>query len=1529
MSKFTTKSSYSLLKTNPKLTGNVKLVVDSNDFIYLESIDASPELTRNKYKKVPLNLESNWSNALYTFFNNGSLPSSIVYALQDNEDFYSIKKEYAKQYYTPYQQGASPKISKLYDEQISYFAPIWLEPNDIPEHFAIFKIQEPVSVSTKNETEPFNQQLEDKIYNTNYFENEPNSTYFFDTILSKSKLLKVYDLGQDTTIGKYLRNHINDTRVPNSSLTIDWNNQRQSTINGISLTKSGFVNESFNLFSEAFPVDRTVTEMDSLITKQFEINNVIHPNIINLEFLFDDEEDDDYTINRYFGVYFNRKDITKFTLDSEAFYTKKYENLPQNKNILSKNDIDIVSDKNIFLENKNGVKLFIDYENNYELLSSDIKGKDTLPYVYSTDGNFFDINNSIDWNNNEVVLKDTSINTNEFKGFAKESVGIIPSTKTNVNGRSYFEFTIEGTTNSFELRIRSVDEKSSDFDLNQVFIGDIGLEPGTFNTNKFSLSGTPENIANAIVGAVNNYSIIDEDFNIFGITKFNRVIFYTRGENEYWNNYEYLLFSKDVLFDNVISFPNIELETLSTFNQKRLDNGQSEFMDYDSIVSGATAMFSEPEWYIIQKNLTGGNNTPKNRIRIPIEFKEYFDVSLFMKSLTWYTPIISIDAYLDEPIYQNGRIVNFNNIDSYLSINCNDDVFITKGAYCEIFEIENNKVGLMSLYPVKQFDVDQFRSTYGRDGDGYIDLLQENYIQKSGATGASGNLIIENSIQNFKDTGFKRLGGVVNEDTGEIPKIENEYNRLKENEVPELSIKGRIIPYINKWIYDDTGKDVRENPYRLTSNSAFSYDNFSPSNVNKIPDFRYFTHEWYYLQKYPYYLSTEEKINSFSYFDRYLDINEIYDINTDVYFTYFTQNKVDGISFPNKFKYSVISAGNEDKFGETFFRGAKIKFKRRTDTSTELDFNIENIGVFSSDEFNDYKFSAVFNNNSKKPLSYNVIENKKFKSITFFIEANLDDYYLTRSPSGELFLDRSSLYIIESKYDSDGEVSDTELSGAICPYITDSQGNNIANFRILNINGENIYEITGVKNTGNGSIPNYDKQVLPNETGGYNDIKIEINASSIINITGIISSSKNTIRAKAFTFNGTPFTITYKPVFPRKDQCDDTVAIYLSGGFNAYKGTIEDISFASIYDKVNNGSPDINYITVNEDGSIENNTFLIEFEPYSTNAKADYSTTNPIIFNGIKNSDFKPIGSNVIPLKNTLISAMFRFNGNYNPKVDDTLLFNDDFGNSFNEEIRDNLEYTNTQFFSTYPGFALYKQLYINKINEQNPLAILDLNKDSALRPEFWKVGEISLDKQDSYIFRSCWDHNYHKKYDSKVKFISYPGYIEPKEVSSFLASTIMNIPDAIKIDTYHQENIKVELVNNTLQGNIQNRNELIKKIVPNLEKLFVKYVNDTYNYRRTFTLDDDIIRYIETNILIRYFLNNNYAYVKFSNKNSDAPLVVTNKSEQELILDGFTRLDNIRFSQIPFNPFDISFVYNKPSDKNVTLAFVSNIQVI
>ena len=44
------KTSFGLLRTNPKLTTNVKLIADSKDGLFLESFDANDELSKSKYK---------------------------------------------------------------------------------------------------------------------------------------------------------------------------------------------------------------------------------------------------------------------------------------------------------------------------------------------------------------------------------------------------------------------------------------------------------------------------------------------------------------------------------------------------------------------------------------------------------------------------------------------------------------------------------------------------------------------------------------------------------------------------------------------------------------------------------------------------------------------------------------------------------------------------------------------------------------------------------------------------------------------------------------------------------------------------------------------------------------------------------------------------------------------------------------------------------------------------------------------------------------------------------------------------------------------------------------------------------------------------------------------------------------------------------------------------------------------------------------------------------------------------------------
>ena len=134
-------TSFGLVRTNPKLTGNVKLVIDSVQNLYFESIDANAELAKDKYKAYPIDPTSQHDSNLYRFFSNGNTPESIVFGVKTNVALDSTSSNFADQYdFSEYFSGARYCISKNYAEKFKYFAPIYLN-KEIPEKFVIFKIR--------------------------------------------------------------------------------------------------------------------------------------------------------------------------------------------------------------------------------------------------------------------------------------------------------------------------------------------------------------------------------------------------------------------------------------------------------------------------------------------------------------------------------------------------------------------------------------------------------------------------------------------------------------------------------------------------------------------------------------------------------------------------------------------------------------------------------------------------------------------------------------------------------------------------------------------------------------------------------------------------------------------------------------------------------------------------------------------------------------------------------------------------------------------------------------------------------------------------------------------------------------------------------------------------------------------------------------------------------------------------------------------------------------------------------------------
>ena len=132
-------TSYSLLRCNPKLTGNVKVVVDSSSNIFLDTFKVSKALSQLKYRKIKLNPEEYYGRALMTKYN--SVPSTDFYKIEDScYDIFTFSDTLGGEYYDKYNYGVRTNTDKLYSENFSFLAPLCIKRN-MPDFFLIFKIK--------------------------------------------------------------------------------------------------------------------------------------------------------------------------------------------------------------------------------------------------------------------------------------------------------------------------------------------------------------------------------------------------------------------------------------------------------------------------------------------------------------------------------------------------------------------------------------------------------------------------------------------------------------------------------------------------------------------------------------------------------------------------------------------------------------------------------------------------------------------------------------------------------------------------------------------------------------------------------------------------------------------------------------------------------------------------------------------------------------------------------------------------------------------------------------------------------------------------------------------------------------------------------------------------------------------------------------------------------------------------------------------------------------------------------------------
>lgn len=277
--------SFGILRTNVGLTSNIKITVDSNYKLSLDSIESHPKLSDTKYKNVKF-IKSNYFDELIPYFFNG-LPNDIAYSIKYNEDVDKMTSDFSNQYDEIYSYGArNINNNKNYTEEFEYFAPLHISLNDLPKKFIIFRVDGAGFENSIN-------------LDRNNFKKE---------IIKNLKTVKLFDLTKSSALGEWIDiNFTNNNFFPKTPLEVDFRPLEFCRWNGIDYKSGGYVSKSLFL-DEYFSDEKEIFEFEKFMFDKWRENGVIYPNILNMSFLFDDtpstpDVENKWSINRYFGFY--------------------------------------------------------------------------------------------------------------------------------------------------------------------------------------------------------------------------------------------------------------------------------------------------------------------------------------------------------------------------------------------------------------------------------------------------------------------------------------------------------------------------------------------------------------------------------------------------------------------------------------------------------------------------------------------------------------------------------------------------------------------------------------------------------------------------------------------------------------------------------------------------------------------------------------------------------------------------------------------------------------------------------------------------------------------------------------------------------------------------------------------------------------------------------------------------------------------------------------------------------------------------
>jgi hypothetical protein len=476
--------SFGLLRTNVGLTTNIKIMVDSNYNLSLDSIDSTSELSDDKFKNVKFNKDNYYDELIPYFYKD--LPKNIAFFIknEDNE-LSSMSDDFSLQYNEIYNYGARNIVNnKDYSEEYEYFAPLYIG-NTLPKNFIIFRV-DGAGLG---------------VLNKDTFESD---------IIKNLKFVKSFNLTLKSKLGEWFdRNFNNNEFFPKSPLEIDFRNLEFSSWNGIEYKSGGYISKT-RFIEDILGQEREIFEMEKLIFDSYQESGVVFPNILNMSFLFDDTPSNEnekrkWSLNRYLGFYLD--DMVLHQTISPYSPPKLKDGLTIENNVFSPSEVDpfvdgYSQDRIYYVEHKGNYYKVETFQEQGEVELNEVNNSEGFiseEYITPTITKWkviapVEINDINELNNNHGVINSDKVLVDEngtpidIEGFDDADIWLIEIdgichnlVKEDGEIKLVTDYSFEFNENDFRYKVAGIENKVQT-------IVDKNNDPVKFNIYKLSFS---------------------------------------------------------------------------------------------------------------------------------------------------------------------------------------------------------------------------------------------------------------------------------------------------------------------------------------------------------------------------------------------------------------------------------------------------------------------------------------------------------------------------------------------------------------------------------------------------------------------------------------------------------------------------------------------------------------------------------------------------------------------------------------------------------------------------------------------------------------------------------------------------------------------------------------------------------------------------------------------------------------------------------------------------------------------------------